>query len=493
MTPTTSTSASRYNVVLLVFDTLRPDYLAPYGADTDTPAFTELAGQGVLFESAFGTAPGTPVSHASLYTGQYPSEHGVTGQYIDLPGDDPVLASWFQSAGYDTFGITGPAKMGSDWEYDRGFDDLYEHYHDLPEPTSTRNVTRSLTDGRFRRYFLRQLTRGGREKTRFKRELLEDRIRENLDRPFFALANFATVHAPYSPPRPYKQRATPGFSRPRLFLTEYLLDDPGTFDDPEIRTERVMNAQTADGIGRYLADPDYLNEKEVEVLRRWYAATVEYLDEQFGRFLEFYRRELADDTVLVATADHGEQLGEHGLWEHSHLLFDETTQVPLVVVGPDLPGGRRRTDLASHVDFFDTLCDLCDLDAPPTTSGSSLFDGEQRDAVFMEYGERDPDDFASTAQGRHLGDDQLRRLCAGRKAVRTRDHRFEVASNGTDALYELPTQRKVPADPAETATLRDRLLETLGGEFGVWPEGDPDDGQVDEQVRRNLRELGYIE
>jgi len=100
------------------------------------------------------------VTHASLYTGQYPSEHGVTGQYIDLPDDVPVMASWFRDAGYDTFGITGPAKMGSDWGYDRGFDELYEHYYDMPSPTSWRNVSRSLVDRRFGRYFLRQLTKG---------------------------------------------------------------------------------------------------------------------------------------------------------------------------------------------------------------------------------------------------------------------------------------------------------------------------------------------
>lgn len=482
-----------YNVIVLVFDTLRSDYLGPYGGDTDTPAFDALAGEGVVFESAFGVAPGTPISHASLYTGQYPSEHGVTGGYTDLPDDVPVMASWFRDAGYDTFGITGPAKMGSDWNYDRGFDELFEHYYDMPAPTSPRNLSRSLVDGRFRRYFLRQLTRGGREKTRFKFELLRDRIRSALDRPFFALANVSTVHAPYSPPRPYKQRATPGFTPSRLFLTEYLLDDPGTFDDPDVRLDRVMNMQTADGIGRFLADPDYLNDKEVGVLRDWYAATVEYLDDEFARFLEFYRRELQEDTILVATADHGEQLGEQGLWEHSHFLYDETLQVPLLVAGPGVPEGHRRTDIASHVDVFDTLCDRCGVDRPPTTSGSSLFGDGERDAVFMEYGERDPAAFGGTTQGGYLDPEQLRRFCAGRKGVRTHDHRFELTSNRSDQLYGLPDQRELSGRSSVRASLRERLLDTLGGEFGRWPEGDPEDGEVDERVRRNLRELGYID
>lgn len=482
------------NVILLIFDTLRSDYLSCYGEDVDTPAFDSLADQGVVFESAFGTAPGTPVSHASLYTGQHPSEHGVTGQYISLPDDRPVLADWFRTAGYDTFGITGPSKMGSDWDYDRGFDELYEHYYDMPSATSWRNVTKSLVDWRFGKYFLRQLVNGGREKTRFKFDMLRDRIADDLSRPFFTTANIATAHAPYDPPRPYKQEATPGFSRPRLFMTEFLLDNPGTIDDPDIRLDRVMEQQLATGIGKYLADPEWLNEKEVRLLRDWYRATVEYLDDELSRFLQFYRRELQDDTILVVTADHGEQLGEHGLWGHSYYCYDETLKIPLIVAGPGVPEGRRRSDLASHVDVFDTLCDLCGLDEPETTSGDSLFGATERDAVFMEYGERDVTAFAETAHGRFMDRAQRRRFCAGRKAIRTHDFRYELDSNGTRRLFTFPQEvEEDDPPPALMERLHDRLVDELGERFGVWPEGDPDDQNIGDQVQENLRQLGYIE
>jgi arylsulfatase A-like enzyme len=485
--------AGQRNVVVLIFDTLRPDYLGCYGGDQDTPSFDAAADQGVRFENAFSTAPGTPISHASMYTGQYPSDHGVTGQYIDLPKDTPVLADWFRQAGYDTFGITGPSKMGSDWGYDRGFDELFEPYYDLPAPTSWRNLTRSVVDGRFRRYFRRQLTRGGREKTRFKFDLLEDRIRSELDRPFFALCNFTTVHGPYDPPRPYRQARRPDYTRPRTFLQQYLQDDPGTIDHPDIRMDRVASMGTGEGVGRYLADPSYLTDAEVELLRDWYAASVAYLDDELARFLAFYERELADDTVLVLTADHGEQLGERGLWEHSYYLYDETLHVPLVVVGPDLPA-ERRSELASHVDVFPTLCALAGVDQPGTTAGSSLFDGSERSAVFMEYGARDVDAMAAeSAHGRHLDRDRCRELAAGRKAVRTTEYQFEVDSTGAERLLAIPGQTElVDPDTEVLDRLRDRLHETLGDTFGVWPEGDPADVQLNQRVEANLRELGYI-
>lgn len=484
----------RPNVILLIFDTLRSDYLSCYDATQETQAFERTASRGTLFENAFGTAPGTPVSHASMYSGQYPSEHGVTGQYINLPEEIPVMADRFRDAGYETFGITGPPKMGSDWGYDRGFEELYEHYHDMPTPPSWRNISKSVTDPRYRRYFLRQLTKGGREKTKYKFGLLRDRIQDDLSRPFFTVSNIATVHSPYDPPRPYKQRAVPGYSRPSLFLFEHLLDRHGSIDDPEVRLDRVENVQRADGIGRFLADPEYLNASEVQLLRSWYAATVEYLDREFSQFLDFYERELHDDTVLVVTADHGEQLGEHGLWGHSHYFYDETLHVPLLFVGPGVPEGARRDGLVSHVDLFDTLCQLCGIDPPETTSGIDLFSEETRDAVFMEYGERDVEQFAENAHGRFLDGDQLRSFCAGRKAIRTRNYRFEVTSNGTEQLYELPAEKEVTdPEPSRCRQFREAIRETVGEQFGIWPESRAERANLDDSVESHLRELGYIQ
>lgn len=505
----------QYNVIILIFDTLRSDYLSCYGGNSTTPSFRAAAEQGVVFESAFSTAPGTPVSHASLYSGQYPSEHGVTGQYMPLSEDVPVIAEWFQNEGYDTFGITGPAKMGSDWGYDRGFDVFFEPYYDLPPLISKESISNSIIDRNYRRFLIRQLTKGGTEKTRFKINLIKDRIRSELNQPFFVLCNFLTTHALYDPPRPYKEQATPEFSRPKWEIIELLLrklqtsqskqqireshgtlrGSHGRIDDPEIRFNRIMNIQTVDGAGRYLADSDYLNKKEVQLLRDWYTACVEYLDDEFMHFLDFYQEYLQENTILLLTADHGEQLGEHGLWEHSHYFFDETLKIPLIIMGPDIPEGSRRSDLVSHVDVFDTLCDICNLNSPPKTSGISLFSDKQRDAVFMEYGQRNIDDFANkSGHGRYLDQDQLRQFCAGRKAIRTQKYRYEITSNKTDHLFKLPEQKEMTNKPSDvTKRLRKRILETLGDEFGIWPEGDPDEMRINEQVQENLRKLGYIE
>lgn len=486
---------ARPNVLFLIFDTLRPDFLGCYGGDVDTPGFDSVAANGVCFESAFGAGPATPVSHAALYSGRYPPNNGVTGQYIELPDDYPVMAEWFSDAGYETFGITGPAKMGSDWGYDRGFDELYEAYYDRPAISSADGLQKAVTDPTFARFIARKIWRGEADHTRYKFDLLREKTGEVLDEPFFALCNLTTVHAPYDPPRPYRQRFRSEYHRWRLAVLDKLLGERDNFADSDVRLDRVSNMQTGDGVGRFLADPSYVNDAEIELLRDWYAASVAYLDDELHRFLEFYRSELRDDTILVLTADHGEQLGEHDIWEHSHFLFDETVQVPLVLAGPGLPESEFREDLASHVDLFDTLCDLCGLDRPDETDGISLVGNESRDKVYMEYGRRDRADFANNSNhGRYMSEEQLERFCAGRKAIRTTRHRFELDSNGDEVLYELP-QQTVVDDPSEdlVETLRERLLKTLGPEFGAWPEGDAEEVGLSQEAQANLRHLGYIE
>lgn len=487
--------ADNPNVIILIFDTLRYDYLSCYDNKVDTPAFDKVANNGVLFESAFACGPGTPISHASLYSGQYPSENGITGHYIPMPDDIPLIASWLNDSGYDTFGIAGPSKMGSDWDYDRGFNELYEPYYEHPSPTSLKNIPKSVKDPTFGKYFIRKIVNGGQDRTRFKFDLLQDQITSHLDNPFFALSNFTTVHTEYDPPRPYKEQATPEFSRPRFYFLEYILKNRGEIDNPEVRLDRIIHAQTADGVGQFLSDPNYLNNAEIEILREWYAACVKYLNDELEAFLDFYERELQDDTILILTADHGEQLGEHGLLVHSHYLFDETLQVPLLMMGPGVPKGVRRTDFVSLVDIFDTVCDLCEINPPNSTSGLSLFGGNERDAVFMEYGTRDIGNLKNkSSHGRYLTDEQLLQFSAGRKAIRTNDYLFEITSNDTEHLYKNPKQREIKNPPEEVVNpLRERLIKTLSKEFGTWPVGDPDEVGLNAQVEQNLRELGYID
>jgi arylsulfatase A-like enzyme len=326
--------------------------------------------------------------------------------------------------------------------------------------------------------------------TRFKFDYVRDWT-QSASEPFFVFANLLEAHAPYHPPRGYRSKFDPGFSEPPLFLFEFLFDQLGDHEDTNVRLDRIDNVQSGDGIGRYLADPSYLNENELEILKRWYCAAIQYLDDEFGRFLDYYESELADDTILVVTADHGEQLGEHGLMAHSHYLYDETLNVPLLLTGPgieEIPDG-----MVSLVDLYPTLADLAGIEVPDFTDGRPVFRKGGRDAVFMEHGKRRIREFKQSAHGLHMSNDQLREFAAGRKAVRTDSHKFVVDSLGNSTLYDVTGDIETEmSDESLENELEARLFGTLPEEYGIWPEGDPENYNLDDEVIGSLEDLGYV-
>lgn len=482
------------NVVLLIFDTLRVDALTCYdGAfSVETDTMDRIAERGTVFENAFSVGPWTPPAHGAMFSARYPSETGFYGAWPNMLESVPLLAERFAEEGYRTFGIPGPAKMGSETGLDRGFDSYYEVYEEIAERPSTAYLKQLLTDPLIRRDFLRLLESGNDYYTEIKFDRLRDWLADT-DEPFFAMANVTTVHSPYDPPRPYKQQATPKLSRPRIPLVEELTDSSGSFDDDAVDDERLFDA--ADGADaksismRYFENPDSLSDAELDVLRSWYGACLEYLDDRLAALFDWFDREgVTEDTIFVLTSDHGELFGEHDALYHGNFLYDELTNVPLVFAGPGVPENERRDELVSQIDLFDTLCDLCGIDAPEGTRGSSLFSDGERDAVFTAEA---PSDLSDRDAAMEVSDETLHEFELGRKSIRTDEYRFELRSDGTERLYRLPDEKVVDdPDPSVVSALRRRLFDTLGDDFGSATA--ESDAQHSEAVKRNLRELGYI-
>jgi len=484
-------SAERPNVVLLIVDSLRADYLSCYGADRETPAFDDLAERGTRFETAYSSGPGTPISHAAMFTGRHPSETGNVISRVPVPEDIPIMAEWLHDAGYETVGFAGPSLMDSEFGYARGFDHYYEPYEDF-FPKSLSYVRTALSDRRLTEpmahAFYDYLTTGYDDYTKLKLGVARNHIRRS-ERPQFVMANLLTPHLPYDPPRPYKREATPELERPRLGIIEQF-GSQQSVDDPAVRDERIQEHidETGAGISKYIQDPRYYNEAELELLKDWYYAAIRYTGDQiraFVRSLEGTRG--LEDTVFMVTSDHGDFIGEHGQFGHAQYLHEEVTRIPLLVFGPGIPEGVSDDRLASHVDFFATVCDLADLNAPET-SGLSLFGEATHDAVFSEHGVYMEERETGGGIADYLSEERTREVTAGRKTVRTRDHRFELVSDGDYQLYTRPGDEAI-TDESVAEVLRQLLLETLGEEFHS-REGAVD--ELDETIKANLRELGYI-
>jgi len=486
--------AKKPNVLLMVFDALRPDYLSCYGEDFSrvTPGFDSIATQGTLFENAFTVGRNTSISHGVMFTGQYPSETGLVGGFRSVPEDTETIAEYLKRHGYETFAISRKSgRLSSDFEHDRGFDEFFEPDKENAIPTpSTEYLRAALTNPIYLRELLRTLRYGPGKITNLKFDLLLDRV-QHSEQPFFGFINQMTTHGPYRPPRPHMEQVVPSYDEPNLHVSEWIAGRLG-IESRSLDHPRVTSSEIIDGTGfkdHNFDKEGWLNESELTIIRQMYGGLVDYLDRQLRSFLASLRdKDVLKNTILILTADHGEHLGEHGIIGHSHFLYDEVLRVPLIITGPSVDEGVRRTDLVSLIDLYETICDLCDLPRPEHTSGQSIFDPDERDAIFAEYGIRD-------AEKMGYGDmegEPKKEIELGRKCVRTDSHKYVLDSSDGQHLYTIPGEQEVKhSDENLVDSFHADLIEALGSEFKE--KLDHDESEMSEYSLHNLRELGYIE
>lgn len=157
-----------------------------------------------------------------------------------------------------------------------------------------------------------------------------------------------------------------------------------------------------------------------------------------------------------------------------------------MLAGPGVPAGQRRESYASLVDIFDTLCNLTDVDAPETTSGWSLFGDEYRDSVHSEHGIKS----GERALSQFMSEDDQEVFNRGWKAVRTDEYTYVLFSDGNDAIYERPGEHEQSVEELTRKQLREELFAELPAEFET---GYGQESDIGEELRAQLRELGYVE
>lgn len=337
----TSTAQSAPNVLVIVVDTLRADHLAAYGYSRQTsPNFDGVAQKGVLFEEAFAAASWSLPSHASLMTGRYPFEHGAEKGPLD--GRYRTIAEAFRGRGYRTGGFSANSfffcrRMGMG----RGF----THFDDYSGSLLQAAVRTCY--GRYLEAFLNRINLRIFPVRRTAPEVNSSFLRW-IDRkpqaPFFAVLNYFDVHDPYFPPQPYRMR----FSK---------LSNPGGIIDESLASHGLP------------ATPDQL-QGEIDA----YDGAIAYTDDQIGQLLaELKRRDLAENTLVVITSDHGESFGAHGLFIHGNSLYLGQIRVPLVFYWPSkIPEGLRITRPVSNAAIPATLLDLTRTGGKPGFPITSL-------------------------------------------------------------------------------------------------------------------------
>jgi arylsulfatase A-like enzyme len=465
----------RPNVLLIVMDAARYDYLSLYGyGRPTTPRLEELAADGVVCDHAFASAPWTPPSHASLFTGAYPSRHSVDiGENLALPARIPVMAEILGLHGYRTFAVLPDVHLSSRRGFERGFQEYVELWRQPYLQWNAAwmaNLAWNMCFGRDRR-------------ARYTTSVLHRWLRAHArdDEPFFMFVNFKTPHAPY-------QRL------PRAFRRRF---EPSTA--PAVR--RRAEAYTTNGGYPYMAGRMAMSEETWALVRAWYAAAIAYTDVQIGALLDGLRETgTYDDTLVIVTADHGENFGEHGLAYHLFCLYDTLLHVPLVLSCPArMPGGRRLSRLVSLVDVLPTVADLAGItNGLGPMDGRSLVPFEDAPGTGEVYGEFGRPQYMLHRLARQFPGHDFSRFDRGLQCVRTSTHKLIEGSDGSQELYDLvgdPGERRNLAaeQPSLVAALHGRLAQWRAGMQGGGSESEPvATSEDDAGVVKALQDLGYF-
>ena len=427
----------RPNVVWLILDTARADAFSCYGNPRRTsPCLDRAAAEGALFERAYSQSSWTRPSHASMFTGLLPSGVGTTTEQGMLWDERTTVAEVLAEHGYATFACSSNLNVCGLTNMDQGF----QRFHVLPwgrGPETPLLVTHALQG-------LHLTDNGAAAMNRVATRWI-DEARE-AGRPFFLFINYFEVHHAYGNTPYFRRWLPPGMSASRA----------------------LKIPQNPEKYAAGAAPPTSMN---FGLLRALYDADLTYLDERVGELVERLRRlGILDNTLLIVTSDHGEELGEHKWIEHRFGLRDTLLHVPLILRFPkSFEAGTRRKDIVELVDLFPTILDVVGLawDGRAKLHGRSLLAPPRPEAEQFAVAQRDLSlGWVARMAERYAWWDLLPYL---RRQMAIQGQRFKYvwSSDDTAELFDLsqdPFENHSVLDrfPQEAARLRAALEARLG-------------------------------
>ncbi|UCG15614.1 MAG: sulfatase [Phycisphaerales bacterium] len=449
--------AARPNVVLIVMDTTRADHLSVYGyAENTTPNLAALAEEATCFTRAVAPCSRTLESHASLFTGLLPTEHGVhwrppepdapPGPSCRLAEAFVTLAETLQANSYSTAAVVGNAAM---LHRSFGFNQGFEYYDDRSRRALASARPRTISPALWFSHACQWLT-GAADGCRYADEVNAS-VFAWLDRqipgPRFLFINYMDPHSPY--------RAHPQFHG-RLRPYSSAANDAG----PQPQPNRIPPEQH-------------------EAVTN-YDAEIAFLDIHLGRLFDKLKAVgLFDSSLIIVTGDHGEAFGERGFTEHGNTLFEEEIRVPLLIRYPG--GGDRMTvdTPTSLVTLMPTILNQVGIHAVPLTSVTTRADAPAAIAE-LHFPRFDTSVIEPWVMRAAYTD-------AGVKIITA------AARDGSMAVYDLPSdpheQHDLSAQQADLARRVDAWLTQWEREARP---ADRESVMLSEDLREQLRSLGYL-
>ncbi len=473
------------NVLFIMTDQHRADLMTCAGRDlVPTPNIDRIAARGVRFENAYCPYPVCLASRSSLLTGLYPHHTGAINNNDRLDWRYRTVAHHFAEAGYLTALI---GKMHFNDAHKHGF----EYYLSINDwlmylGPKVQHYANEIASHQLSDVFFRTVNDDGAgfpdvadlwdgpspwaghvERYPFDGVASQLEPEDHLDmfiaretnkfmeryrdQPFFLVASFMKPHTPFYPPRPWAEMYP---------VEEMALPPIGDAEGyPEHIQQRIRRIQS-------------VGEERLRAARAGYLGNLAFVDSCIGHVCDALERlGLAENTIVVYTSDHGEMLGDHGLYQ-KFCLFEPAVRVPLIVSYPEqIPAGRVASALTEYMGLYPTLAELAGLALPAETTVVEMPDAPRRlDATSFADVVRDPDLEGPPA----VYSEYNLRAPDPRYMIRTRRYKYVLNQGAMDELYDLE------ADPGEVVNrIDDPALRAVQGELReqllAWydPAGNP--------------------
>lgn len=430
-------SSSSPNILLLMADQLTAFALPFYGNQVcQTPHLSRLATSGIVFENAYCNFPLCAPARYSLLTGQLASRIGGYDNAAEFAAATPTLPYYLSALGYHTslagkMHFVGPDQMHG--FHERLTTDIYPsdfgwtpNWLTIPPEGPAGMSMRSVVEAGLCTRSL-QFDYDDEVANKTVQKIHDLARRQDKDQqPFFLTASFTHPHNPYVTTKQWWDKYPHGdIDMPKVAPIPYAARDP--------HSQRLH--------WLFRQDEHTITDEHVRTARHAYYANISYVDDQIGRILATLADTGLDkDTIVIFTADHGEMLGERGLW-YKYTLLEPALKVPLIFHVPGL-SPRRVSEVVSHVDLLPTLQELASgntsfqaVDALDGTSFTSLLEGQRRS--------EEQSTFAAefTAEG----------AIAPMVAVRKGDYKLIVSLVDPPQLFDLAS------DPLELQNLAGRV------------------------------------
>ncbi|MBL4635493.1 MAG: sulfatase, partial [Kofleriaceae bacterium] len=424
------------NVILILMDTNRADNFAAFNPKNKvkTPAFDAFAAKSLVFENAYNQENWTKPSVATTLTGTYPDTHKTKKDSSALPADVEMISEVLKKKGFQTAGFVANGYVSEKFGFEKGWD-TYKNYIRLSKPSQAEHVYGDSLAW----------------------------LKEHKDEKYFLYIQTIDPHVPYR----HKGEAT----------SQYYA---GNYDGA-LGNSISNGNQTAAGKVAPSAD-------DLKWLKAMYYGETTHHDTEMGKFFtELETMGVLDDTLIIVTNDHGEELGEHKKFGHGHSLYEELLRAPLVIHYPPLIRPSVLTnEVAENVDISPTIVDMLGLKPMAKADGLSLKPLLMGEPVQRPY-------YA------------MSEFMETKRAIRVGSWKMIWSGGLNVEVYHSATDRSEKKNLAKKSLIARRLLEVHAGEaqaaydkkqrmqdITTKHQFEAGVADIDPETRKQLEALGYF-